>query len=107
MRLAVRVITLTQGHLVYELAPGIPGDPGPEMRRALENATGAPWRVERGTGEAAPSLEEARAAEAAAEAAALAEHPLVKAVKAAFPEARIITETGPGDAGAQPWSKRA
>ena len=44
---------------------------------------------------------------AAAQAAALAEHPLVKAVKAAFPEARIITETGPGDAGAQPWSKRA
>lgn len=107
MRLAVRVITLVQGHLVYDLAPGIPGDPGADMRRALESATGTPWRVERGTGEAAPSLEEARAAVAAAQAAALAEHPLVKAVKAAFPEARIITETGPGDAGAQPWSKRA
>ena len=107
MRLAVRVITLASGTLVYELAPGIPGDPSADMRRALETATGERWQVERGDAAGAPSLEEVRAAQAAAEDAAMHDDPLVKAVMAAFPEARIIDQPDSADTGAKPWSRRA
>jgi DNA polymerase-3 subunit gamma/tau len=107
MRLAVRVIRLAPGMLSYELAPGIPGDPGADIRRALEAATGERWQVERGEGKGAPSLEEARAAQVAVEEAAMHEDPLVKAVMAAFPEARIIEESGSAEPGTKPWSRRA
>jgi DNA polymerase-3 subunit gamma/tau len=107
MRLAVRVIRLLPGLLSYELAPGIPGDPGADIRRALETVTGERWQIERGEGKAAPSLEEARVAQVAVEHAALHEDPLVKAVMAAFPEARIVDEPGSAEPGAKPWSRRA
>ncbi|KUR81283.1 DNA polymerase III subunit gamma/tau [Novosphingobium sp. Fuku2-ISO-50] len=107
MRLAVRVIRLAPGLLTFELAPGLPGDPTTDIRRALEAATGERWQVERGEGKAAPSLEEARAASAAAAEAAMHEDPLVKAVMAAFPDARIVDEPGSAEPGARPWSRRA
>lgn len=107
MRLGVRVIALNPGHLVYALAPGMTGDPTHEIRRALDGATGQTWRVERGEGEAQPSLEEARVAAEAAAAAALEDDPLVRAVKAAFPGARIVDEPGPAEPGARNWSRRA
>jgi DNA polymerase-3 subunit gamma/tau len=107
MRLAVRVIDLAPGRLRYELAPGIPGDPAADIRRALEAATGERWQVERGEGKGAPSLEEARAARDAAEQAAMHDDPLVKAVMAAFPEARIVDEPGLSEPGTKPWSRRA
>ncbi len=107
MRLAVRVIALSPGLLRYELAPGIAGDPSAEMRRALETVTGQRWQVERAEDKGAPSLEEARAAQAAADEAAMHDDPLVKAVMAAFPEARIIDEPGSAEPGANSWSRRA
>ena len=106
MRLAVRVIGLAAGQLVYELAPGIAADPTAEIRRALEAVTGDHWQVAREHGTGAPSLEEARVAQAAAQVAAMHEDPLVKAVMAAFPQARIIDEPG-SEPGAKPWSRRA
>jgi DNA polymerase-3 subunit gamma/tau len=107
MRLAVRVIRLVPGELSYELAPGIAADPTADIRRALDAATGARWQVARAQGPGAPSLEEARAALAAAQAAAMHEDPLVKAVMAAFPQARIIDAPGSAEPGTQPWSRRA
>jgi DNA polymerase-3 subunit gamma/tau len=107
MRLAVRVIALAPGTLTYELVPGLPGDPSADIRRALETATGERWSVERGQGAASPSLEELRAAGAAAQEAAMHENPLVKAVMAAFPGARIVDEPGSAEPGAKPWSRRA
>jgi MFS family permease len=44
---------------------------------------------------------------AAAQEAAMHEDPLVKAVMAAFPQARIIDAPGSAEPGAQPWSRRA
>ena len=107
MRLAVRVIRIEPGLLSYELAPGIAADPTADMRRALEAVTGERWQVERGEGKGAPSLEEARAARAAADEAAMYEDPLVKAVMAAFPQARIVDEPGSAEPGTKPWSRRA
>ncbi|WP_298189912.1 DNA polymerase III subunit gamma/tau [Novosphingobium sp.] len=109
MRLSVRVISLTPGQLVYALAPGIPGDPTADMRRGLEGATGGSWRVERSAdlASAMPSLEEARAAAAAREEAALREDPLVRAAFAAFPGAEMIDESTISATERKPWSKRA
>jgi len=107
MRLAVRVIRLSPGLLTYELAQGIPGDPTADMRRALETVTGERWQIERGQGEAQPSLEDLRAADVAAAETAMHDDPLVKAVMAAFPGARIMDEPAAGEAGQKPWSKRA
>ena len=92
MRLAVRVMELAPGLLRYELAPGLPGDPTGDIRKALEFATGQHWHVERGDGPALPSLEENREAAAGAALAAIRRTPLVEAAFAAFPGAEIVEE---------------
>ncbi|WP_226019605.1 DNA polymerase III subunit gamma/tau [Novosphingobium sp. FKTRR1] len=111
MRLGVRVIELKRGHLVYELAPGLPGDPTAEIRKALQGATGEPWIVERSTaaspGTAQPSLEEVKAAAVAAAEAALQQDPLVLATLAAFPGASFVDEEPGRNSNPRPWSKRA
>ncbi|MDT0507487.1 DNA polymerase III subunit gamma/tau [Novosphingobium sp. MMS21-SN21R] len=107
MRLAVRVIDLKPGHLRYQLAPGLPGDPAAEIRRALNHVTGENWIVERGEGEAQPSLEEAKAAVVQAQAEAMKQNPLVKAALEAFPGAVIIDEESSREHEKRPWSKRA
>ena len=106
MRLAVRVIELAPGLLRYELAPGIPGDPSAEIRKELELATGGRWAVERGEGDAQPSLEEVRAAAARDAAAALRRSPLVEAAFAAFPNAEIVEEDH-APQNERNWSRRA
>ncbi len=119
MRLSVRVVSLSRGHLSYVLVPGISGDPTAEMRKGLETATGAHWHVERvAENDAAlpslalpslalPSLEEARAAAQASADAALLEDPLVRAAFAAFPGAEIIDDVPISGQASKPWSKRA
>jgi DNA polymerase-3 subunit gamma/tau len=93
MRDWVRVIALAPGELTYAVAPGYPGDVGPELRDALLRATGERWTVQRGEGEGAPTLRELAEAKRAAEEAALRSHPLVEAAFAAFPQAEIIEDT--------------
>jgi DNA polymerase III subunit gamma/tau len=106
MRDWVRPVELTPGALVYQLAPGLSEDPAPEMRDALLKATGERWRVERGVGEAQPSLRERAEAEATAANAALLADPLVKAAFAAFPQAELIEHEGPVR-DRPPWSRSA
>jgi len=106
MRLGIRVVELRPGLLRYQLAPGTPGDPAGDIRKALENATNMAWTVERGEGDALPSLEEARAAREQAASDALRRSPLVEAVFAAFPRAEIIEEERAPE-GSRSWSRRA
>lgn len=107
MRLAVRIVDLEPGVLRYQLASGVPGDPGAEIRRALNHVTGEAWIVEQAEGDAAPSLEEIRAAKVAADAVALKQDPLVKAALEAFPGAVIVDEESSREHEKRPWSKRA
>ncbi|OYW50917.1 MAG: DNA polymerase III subunit gamma/tau [Novosphingobium sp. 28-62-57] len=107
MRLGVRVVELRQGLLRYQLVPGLPGDPVADIRRALNTVTGDVWTVEPGEGEAQPSLEEAKAAKAAAADAAMKQDPLVKAALEAFPGAVIVDESSSREHEKRPWSKRA
>ena len=92
MRDWVRVIALAPGELTYAVAPGYPGDLGPELRDALLRATGERWTVQRGEGEGTPTLREQVEAQKAAENEALRRHPLVEAAFAAFPQAEIVEE---------------
>ncbi len=93
MRDWVRVITLEPGELIYAVAPGYPGDLGPELRDALLRATGERWTVQRGEGEGTLTLREQAEAQKAAEDEAVRRHPLVEAAFAAFPQAEIIEDT--------------
>ena len=92
MRDWVRVIALAPGELTYAVAPGYPGDLGPELRDALLRATGERWTVQRGEGEGTPTLREQVEAQKAAENEALRRHPLVEAAFVAFPQAEIVEE---------------
>jgi len=106
MRLGVRLIELAPGLLRYQLAPGLPGDPSAEIRKALETVTGMAWQVERGEGAAQPSLEEARAEAEREAGAALRRSPLVAAALATFPGAELIEDDAP-PSGERKWSRRA
>jgi DNA polymerase-3 subunit gamma/tau len=106
MRDWVRPVELAVGSLTYQLAPGLAEDPAAELRDALLKTTGERWQVERGVGEAQPSLRERAEAEAVAAEAALRADPLVKAAFAAFPDAELVEEERL-PSGRAPWSKSA
>ncbi|MGB3470312.1 MAG: DNA polymerase III subunit gamma/tau [Erythrobacter sp.] len=96
MRSRIRVIELSPERLVYQQADSFPDDPGPEVRDALFKLTGKRWLVEKGAGEAQPTLREVAEAEAKAARERTLADPLVKATFEAFPDAELI-ETPPGD----------
>ncbi|MBI1404317.1 MAG: DNA polymerase III subunit gamma/tau [Porphyrobacter sp.] len=105
MRSRVRVIELGPERLVFEQADTFPDDPVPDIREALFRVTGRRWQVERGTGQAQPSLREAADAEAEAKQARILADPLVKAAFAAFPQAELLgTEGNLARAARPPWN---
>ena len=106
MRDWVRPIELGPGKLVYELAPGLGDDPGPELRDALLKATGERWQVVAGTGDALPTLRERAQAAKAAEDERIRNAPLVKAAFEAFPGAELVDESEARQ-GDRNWNRRA
>jgi DNA polymerase-3 subunit gamma/tau len=105
MRDRVRVIALAPERLVYEQADSFPDDPAPDIREALFKLTGKRWQVERGSGDARPSLREMSEAAAAAEEARIRSDPLVQAAFEAFPDAELIgTEPRAAAGGSPPWN---
>jgi len=92
MRDRVRVIELAPERLVFELADDYADDPMPDIRDALFKLTGKRWLVERGAGDAQPSLREAAEAEAKATEERIRSNPLVKAAFEAFPDAELVEQ---------------
>ncbi len=90
MRDRLRVIELTSERLVYEPADNFSDDPAPDIRDALLKLTGKRWQVEKGSGDARPSLREQAEAEAQAAADRIRSDPLVNATFEAFPDAELI-----------------
>lgn len=102
MRDRVRVIELAPERLVYQPADNFPEDPAPDIREALFKVTGKRWQIERGSGEAQPSLREATEAEAALRDERIRSDPLVKAALEAFPDAEILGPPSALAAGGHP-----
>jgi len=102
MRDRVRVIELGAERLVYQPADNFPEDPAPDIREALFKVTGRRWQIERGAGDAQPSLREAAEAEGRARDERIRSDPLVKAALEAFPDAEILGPPGVLAAGGHP-----
>jgi DNA polymerase III subunit gamma/tau len=94
MRDRIRVIALSDERLIFQQADDYPDDPAPDIRDALFKLTGRRWQVERGTGEAQPSLREMAEAKAKARHERILSDPLVKAAFDAFPDAELVAPQG-------------
>lgn len=96
MRDWVRVVTLTPGELRFALVPGYSGDPSPDLRDGLFNATGERWQVVLVEETGQPALRELIEADKAAAQVALRLSPMVAAAFAAFPAAQMIEDNAGG-----------
>ncbi|MEP1421719.1 MAG: DNA polymerase III subunit gamma/tau [Erythrobacter sp.] len=94
MRDRIRVIELSEEHLIFEQADNYSDDPIPDIRDALFKLTGKRWQIERGSGDAQPSLREASEAEAKETQDRIRSHPLVQVTLEAFPECELIEADG-------------
>jgi DNA polymerase-3 subunit gamma/tau len=76
--------------------PDAPRDLAARLAAALTEATGTRWTIALATAEGEPTLAEQGEAADAARRSAAAEHPLVRAILAAFPGARLeaVRDTG-------------
>ena len=110
MRLQIRPISVELGKLVYTRDAKYGDAIEPVLKDALYAVTETRWQLETGDPAlATPSLEEQRQAKAEAAKAAMKEHPMVKAVEAAFPDAEMIEDGAdvPRTRREVPWNRRA
>ncbi len=102
----VRLAAYRPGRIEFTPTPDAPSDLAQRLGSALQRWTGSRWTVTVVNSSTAPTLREARNAEADARESEARAHPLVEAVFAAFPKARItdikttqdITTTAEADA---------
>jgi len=103
LRMQVRVVELSAGHLRYAQPPGFSADISNTIKAGLADATGERWQVERVTGAAAegamPTLVERAETQKAADSDAVRRSPLVEATLAAFPGAELIDDDRPAAIG--------
>ena len=85
----LRLARYAPGRIEFEPAPGAPADLASRLGQRLQGWTGARWGVSVVGSGGAPSIAEARAAEQDERTAHAMAHPLIQAVFAAFPTARI------------------
>jgi len=91
----VRLARYTPGRIEFEQAPGARADLASRLGQALQGWTGQRWGVSVVSGGGAPSVAEAQNAGRVAAEAEAQENPLVKAVMAAFPGAKVTDIRSP------------
>lgn len=91
----LRLARYEPGRIEFEPAPGAPSGLAQKLGQRLQLWTGARWAVTIVSEGGEPSILEVRNAEQDALRAEAAGHPLVKAVLAAFPEAKITDIRAP------------
>ncbi|WP_439136564.1 DNA polymerase III subunit gamma/tau [Roseicyclus sp.] len=89
VKTCLRLISYAPGRMEFQLTEDAPGDLVQRLKRALQLATGANWIISLANEGGAPTLAERDQATADAAKAELERHPLLQAVKSAFPKARI------------------
>ena len=85
----LRLISYAPGRMEFQLTDDAPADLVQRLKRALQLATGANWIISLANEGGAPTIAEQDQAASRAIAAELERHPLLQAVKTAFPKARI------------------
>jgi DNA polymerase-3 subunit gamma/tau len=85
----LRLISYAPGRMEFQLTDDAPPDLVQRLKRALQLATGANWIISLANEGGAPTIAEQDQAASRAIAAELERHPLLQAVKTAFPKARI------------------
>ncbi|NIJ36445.1 DNA polymerase-3 subunit gamma/tau [Sphingopyxis panaciterrae] len=90
----MRIIELEPGSIVFAAVPALDASFSRELGEALLAQTGSRWQVRAGEdgGAARPSLGEIRAARIADNGERIRELPVVKAVLAAFPDAKLVED---------------
>ena len=97
----LRLVAYQPGRIEFEPAPDAPSDLAQRLGTALQRWTGNRWAVSVVSAGGAPTLDEAESVEFEALKAGAAEHPLVQAVLAAFPQAEITAIRTPEDQAAE------
>ena len=85
----LRLISYAPGRMEFQLTDDAPADLVQRLKRALQLATVANWIISLANEGGAPTIAEQDQAASRAIAAELERHPLLQAVKTAFPKARI------------------
>ena len=85
----LRLISYAPGRMEFQLTDDAPADLVQRLKRALQLATGANWIISLANEGGGPTLAEQDQAASRAIVAELERHPLLQAVKSAFPKARI------------------
>ncbi|WP_284262880.1 DNA polymerase III subunit gamma/tau [Roseicyclus amphidinii] len=89
VKTCLRLAAYAPGRIEFEPTETAPGDLAQRLGRALQLATGARWIISTVREGGGQTIAEAEQAERRALEAELEQHPLLQAVKAAFPEAKI------------------
>jgi DNA polymerase-3 subunit gamma/tau len=97
----VRLVHYAPGRIEFEPAAGAPRDLAATLSQRLQGWTGVRWGVSVVAGGGAPTIAEERGAKEIAAAEKAHENPLVQAVFAVFPEAKIIAVRTPEEAKAE------
>jgi DNA polymerase-3 subunit gamma/tau len=84
----LRLVSYAPGRIELEPTDNAPRDLVNRLKRVLQEVTGTSWVLTIGTG-GAPTVAEAEAQAKAALTAQVEQHPLMQAIKAAFPDAKI------------------
>jgi DNA polymerase-3 subunit gamma/tau len=91
----LRLVRYAPGRIEFEPAPGAKADLAARLGQRLQGWTGLRWGVSVVSAGGAPSIAEARDASLDQARAEAERHPLVQAIKAAFPGARVSDVRAP------------
>jgi DNA polymerase-3 subunit gamma/tau len=89
VKTCLRLASYAPGRIEFQPTETAPADLSQRLGRALQLATGARWIISTVNEGGGQTIAEAEQAERSALEAEVEQHPLLQAVKAAFPEARI------------------
>jgi DNA polymerase-3 subunit gamma/tau len=87
----LRLVSYVPGRMEFQPTDDAPADLVQRLKRALQLATGANWIISVANSGGGATLAEQDQAQARAVEAELEQHPLLQAVRAAFPKARIAS----------------
>ena len=93
----LRLVRYSPGRIEFEPTPDAPRDLAATLSQRLQSWTGVRWGVSVVAEGGAPTIAEARDAKDIAAKDNARENPLVQAVFAAFPQARIVEVRAPGE----------